>query len=63
MKSHISVDANTASSTITTGKAHDAKLMDRLIREDDRAVYRNTCYASNEMKPAAKDGGVLWAVN
>ena len=36
--------------------------MDRLIREDDRAVYGDKGYFSAEKKRAAEDAGVLWAV-
>ena len=36
--------------------------MDRLIREEDRAVYGDKGYASDEKKRAAEDAGVLWAV-
>ena len=47
---------------MTTGKVHDAKVMDNLIREDDRAVYRDKGYASDAKKRAAEKAGVLWAV-
>ena len=33
---------------VTTGKVHDAKVMHRLVREDDRAVYGDKGYASEE---------------
>ena len=41
---------------------HDAKLMDRLIRDDDTAVYGDKGYASDAKKRAAEAAGVLWAV-
>ena len=41
---------------------HDAKLMDRLIRDDDTAVYGDKGYASGAKKRAAEAAGVLWAV-
>ena len=47
---------------VTTGKVHDAKVMDNLIREDDRAVYGDKGYASDVKKRAAEEAGVLWAV-
>jgi IS5 family transposase len=47
---------------VTTGKVHDAKVMHRLIREDDRAVYGDKGYASDAKKRAAEGAGVLWAV-
>ena len=43
------------------GKVHDAKVMDRLIREDDGAVHGDKGYASDE-KGLAAAAGVLWAV-
>ena len=65
MKAHVGVDAESGlvhTAGVTTGKVHDAKVMDRLIREDDRAVYGDKGYASDEKKRAAEDAGVLWAV-
>jgi transposase, IS5 family len=41
---------------------HDARVMDRLIRDDDTAVYGDKGYASGPRKRAAEAGGVLWAV-
>ena len=65
MKAHVGVDAESGlvhTAGVTTGKVHDAKVMDRLIREDDPAVYGDKGYASDEKKRAAEDAGVLWAV-
>lgn len=65
MKAHIGVDAKSGlvhTAGVTTGKVHDAKVMDRLIREDDTAVYGDKGYASDEKRRAAEDAGVLWAV-
>ena len=65
MKAHVGVDAGSGlvhTAGVTTGKVHDAKVMHRLIREDDRAVYGDKGYASDEKKHAAEDAGVLWAV-
>src|SRR6476620_6582360 len=36
--------------------------MDRLIRDDDTAVYGDKGYASGAKKRAAEAAGVLWAV-
>src|SRR5258708_14537793 len=47
---------------VTSGNVHDAKLMDRLIRDDDTAVYGDKGYASGAKKRAAEAAGVLWAV-
>ena len=41
MKAHIGVDAKSGlvhTAGMTTGSVHDAKVMDNLIREDDRAI-------------------------
>ena len=65
MKAHVGVDADSGlvhTAGVTTGKVHDAKVMDRLIREDDEAVYGDKGYASEARKRAAEDAGVLWAV-
>ncbi len=65
MKAHIVVDAESGlvhTSGVTTGNVHDAKVMDRLIREDDAAVYGDKGYASDAKRRAAEDAGVLWAV-
>ena len=47
---------------VTSGNVHDAKLMDRLIRDDDTAVYGDKGYANDTKKRAAEAAGVLWAV-
>ena len=64
MKAHIGVDAKSGlvhTAGVTTGSVHDAEVMDDLIREDDRAVYGDKGYASDEKKRAAKAAGVRWA--
>ena len=65
MKAHIGVDAKSGlvhTAGVTTGSVHDAKVMDNLIREDDRAVYGDKGYASGEKKRLAEKAGVVWAV-
>ncbi len=47
---------------VTAGSVQDTKVMDNLIREDDRAVYGGKAYACGWKKRAAKTAGVLWAV-
>ena len=50
MKAHIGVDAKSGlvhTVGVTTGSVHDAKVMDNLIREDDRAVYGDKGYAND----------------
>lgn len=42
IKAHIGVDAESGlvhTAVVTTGNVHNAKMMNNLIREDDRAVY------------------------
>ena len=65
MKAHIGVDAGSGlvhTVGVTSGSVHDAKVMDRLIRDDDAAVYGDKGYASGTRKRAAEAAGVLWAV-
>ena len=65
MKAHVGVDAQSGlvhTAGVTTGSVHDAKVMPRLIREDDRAVYGDKGYASDARKRAAEKAGVKWAV-
>jgi len=65
MKTHIGVDARSGlvhTAGVTTGKVHDAKVMDNLIREDDRAVFADKGYVNEKKKRAARRAGVHWAV-
>jgi IS5 family transposase len=65
MKAHIGVDAKSGlvhTAGVTTGSVHDAKVMDNLIREDDRAVYGDKGYANDKKQRQAETAGVLWAV-
>jgi len=65
MKTHIGVDARSGlvhTAGVTTGKVHDAKVMDNLIREDDRAVFADKGYVNENKKRAARRAGVYWAV-
>ena len=65
MKAHIGVDATSGlvhTAGVTTGSVHDAKVMDNLIREDDRAVYGDKGYANDRKQRQAEAAGVLWAV-
>src|SRR3977135_1260747 len=64
MKAHVGVDASSGlvhSAGVTSGNVHDAKVMDRLIRDDDTAVYGDKGYASGAKKRAAEATGVRWA--
>src|SRR4029078_8780832 len=65
MKAHLGVDAKSGlvhTVGVTTGSVHDAKVMDNLIREDDRAVYGDKAYANDRKQQHAEEAGVLWAV-
>ena len=65
MKAHVGVDASSGlvhTAGVTSGNVHDAKVMDRLVRDDDTAVYGDKGYASDAKKRAAVATGVLWAV-
>ena len=65
MKAHIGVDARSGlvhTAGVTTGKVHDAKVMDNLIREDDRAVFADKGYVNEKKKRAARAAAVYWAV-
>ncbi len=65
MKAHVGVDAKSGlvhTAGVTTGKVHDAKVMDNLIREDDRAVFGDKGYVNENKKRAARYAGVYWGV-
>jgi len=65
MKAHIGVDARSGlvhTAGVTTGKVHDARVMDNLIREDDRVVFGDKGYVNEKKKRAARAAGVYWAV-
>ena len=65
MKVHVGVDARSGlvhTSGVSTGKVHDAKVIDHLIREDDRAVFGDKGYVNEKLKRAARSAGVYWAV-
>ena len=65
MKAHIGVDVRSGlvhTAGVTTGKVHDAKVMDNLIRADDRAVFADKGYVNEKKKRAARRAGVYWAV-
>ena len=65
MKAHFGADAESGlvhTAGVTVGSVPDARVMDNLIREDDRAVYGDKAYACGWKKTAAIKAGVLWAV-
>jgi len=62
MKAHIGVDAKSGlihTMKTTTGKVHDAKLTDDLIRADDAIIFGDKGYVSDKHKRAR---GATWAV-
>ena len=65
MKAHVGVDVRSGlvhTAGVTTGKVHDAKVMDKLIREDDRAVFGDKGYVNEKKKQRARAAGVYWGV-
>ena len=61
LKAHIGVDVRSGlvhTTDVTTGKVHDAKLMDNLIREDDRAAFADKGYINEKKKRAARRADV-----
>lgn len=65
MKAHISVDAQSGlvhTVGVTTGKTHDAKVFNQLIRENDQAIFGDRGYVNEQLKVAARQAGVYWAV-
>ena len=65
VKAHIGVDARSGlvhTVGVTSGSVHDTTVMERLIRDDDTAVYGDKGCASGTRKRAAEAAGVLWAV-
>jgi len=65
MKAHIGVDAKSGlvhTVKTTTGKVHDAKLTDDLIRPDDMIVFGDKGYVSDKRKRSTRARGATWAV-
>jgi IS5 family transposase len=65
MKAHIGVDTKSGlvhTVKTTTGKVHDAKMTDDLIRADDMIVLGDKGYVSDKRKRATRARGTTWAV-
>lgn len=65
MKAHIGVDAKSGlvhTVKTTTGKVHDAKLTDDLIRPDDTIIFGDKGYVSDKRKRVTRARGATWAV-
>ena len=64
MKAHIGVDAKSGlvhTVKTTTGKVHDAKMTDDLIRADDTIILGDKGYVSDDRKRATRARGTTWA--
>jgi IS5 family transposase len=60
MKTHIGVDAKSGfvhTAGVTTGSVHDAKAFDKLLREDDRAIFGDKGYVNEGLKRRARAAG------
>jgi len=65
MKAHIGVDAKSGlvhTVKTTTGKVHDAKMTNDLIRADDTIILGDKGYVSDKRKRATRARGTTWAV-
>lgn len=65
MKTHIGVDAKSGlvhTVKTTTGKVHDARLTDDLIRPDDTIIFGDKGYVSDKRKRETRARGATWAV-
>jgi len=65
MKVHVGIDARTGLShrvKVTTAREHDITVLPNLVREDDRALFGDKGYFSDELKRKARKAGVYWGV-
>ena len=63
MKMHVGMDAKSGlvhTVEVTTAKDHDVTMLPNLLREDDRAVFGDKGYFSDELKRKARAGGIYW---
>lgn len=65
MKAHIGADPKGMVHTVTTTPANtnDLKEVDNLLHGDERAVFGDKAYASNERKKAARKKGIYWGIS
>jgi len=47
---------------VTTAKVHDSKCIDELVEDEDRVVYADSAYSSNDRREALRDRGVIDAI-
>ena len=45
---------------VTTAKEHDVTALPNLVREDDKAVFGDRGYFSDDLKHEAREDGVYW---
>ncbi len=65
MKVHVGTDAKSGLAhtvEVTTAKEHDITALPKLVREDDRAVFGDKGYFSDDLKREARGDGVYWGV-
>jgi len=65
MKLHVGIDAKSGLShtvKVTTAREHDVTMLPNLVREDDRAVFGDKGYFSDDRKREARKAGVYWGV-
>jgi len=65
MKVHVGVDAKSGLAhtvKVTTAKEHDITVLPNLVREDDRAVFGDKGYFSDDLKREAREDGVYWGM-
>ena len=65
MKIHVGMDAKSGlvhTVEVTTAKDHDVTVLPKLLREDDRAVFGDKGYFSDDLKHEARADGIYWGV-
>lgn len=65
MKVHLGTDAKsglTHTVEVTTAREHDITALPKLVRKDDRAVFGDKGYFSDDLKREARRDGVYWGV-
>jgi IS5 family transposase len=66
MKAHVGTDTGRGLAhrvVVTDAAVHDSQVMDELLHGEERAVYGDKAYASEEKKKEYEARGVKWCVN
>jgi len=66
MKAHVGTDMGRGlvhSIVVTDAAVHDSQVMDGLLHGEEKAIYGDKAYASEEKKTAYETRGVKWCVN